>query len=128
MYTVQNVSILEIQLDAKNPRFILPDTGETQDNIRKYLLEQEDALTLTKNIAEYGGLMPGERIVVTKEENQYIVLEGNRRTCACQMLVNRALIPEDFKNRIPPSVDQLVSNIRNVNVDIIPTREEARRF
>lgn len=128
MYTVQQVSTLALQLDAKNPRFILPDTGESQDNIRKYLLEQEDAIALTKNIVEYGGLMPGERIVVTKENDSYVVLEGNRRTCACQILIDRSLIPESVTNKIPVSSRQLSDLLSYVDVDVIPSREEARRF
>ncbi|NMA49079.1 MAG: hypothetical protein GX947_04835, partial [Tissierellia bacterium] len=116
------------KLDDKNPRFILPKTGDSQENIRKYLLEQENALVLTRNIVEYGGLMPGERIVVTKENGDYIVLEGNRRTCACQILVDRSLIPFNLIDRIPPSSETLIRAISEVEIDIIPSREEARRF
>jgi len=125
---VKSISILELQLDAKNPRFILPDTGESQENIRKYLLEQEDALSLARNIVDYGGLMPGERIVATKENGAFVVLEGNRRTCACQILVKRSLIPLDLVNKVPVANDETISAIRNVDIDVISTREEARRF
>jgi len=128
MYTHDSTSILSLKLDDKNPRFILPQTGDSQENIRKYLLKEENALELTKNIVDYGGLMPGERIVVTKEDDQYVVLEGNRRTCACQILVDRSLIPSDFINKIPPSSEALINSISDVEIDIIPSREDARRF
>jgi len=128
MYTHESASILSLKLDDKNPRFILPKTGDSQENIRKYLLEQEDALALTRNIVKYGGLMPGERIVVTKENGDYIVLEGNRRTCACQILVDRSLIPSNLIDKIPSSSETLINAISEVEIDIIPSREEARRF
>lgn len=92
------------------------------------MLEQENALALARNIVEYGGLMPGERIVVTKENGDYIVLEGNRRTCACQILVDRSLTPSNLINKIPPSSEALINAISEVEIDIIPSREEARRF
>lgn len=128
MYSKVIVSPLELYLDPKNPRFITPDAGGTQDNIRNYLISQENVLPLARSIAESSGLMPGERIVVCWEDDKYIVLEGNRRTCACHMFIDRLLIPERFVNLFPATSDRLLAEINNVEVDIIPTRDEARRF
>lgn len=127
-YDKKIVSPLELILDPKNPRFIVPDTGDSQSNIRNYLLAQEDALSLARSIAENEGLMPGERIVVCIEDGEYIVLEGNRRTCVCQLFLNRDLINEDFLNEFPKTSDALRANIQQVEVDIINSRETARRF
>ncbi|MCU6709380.1 hypothetical protein M6D81_11745 [Paenibacillus sp. J5C_2022] len=128
MYEKKIVSPLELILDPKNPRFIVPDTGDSQANIRNYLLVQEGALSLARSIAENEGLMPGERIVVCIEEGRYIVLEGNRRTCVCQLFLNRDLLTKEFESEFPETNDVLRANIQQVEVDIIKSREAARRF
>lgn len=128
MYDKKIVSPLELILDPKNPRFIVPDTGDSQANIRNYLLIQEGALSLARSIAENNGLMPGERIVVCIEDGKYVVLEGNRRTCVCQLFLNRDLLTKEFENEFPETSETLRANIEQVEVDIIKSREEARRF
>ncbi|GBF75650.1 hypothetical protein PA598K_04071 [Paenibacillus sp. 598K] len=128
MYDKKIVSPLELTLDPKNPRFIVPDTGDSQANIRNYLLAQEGALSLARGLAEHKGLMPGERIVVCIEDGKYIVLEGNRRTCVCQLFLNRDLLTKEFENEFPETSDELRINIQQVEVDVIKSREAARRF
>jgi len=128
LYEKKLVSPLELTLDPKNPRFIVPDTGDSQANIRNYLLVQEGALSLARGIAENEDLMPGERIVVCVEDGRYIVLEGNRRTCVCQLFLNRDLLAKEFEKEFPETSDALRSNIQQVEVDIIKSREAARRF
>lgn len=128
MYEKAVVSPLELKLDPKNPRFIIPNIGDSQANIRSYLLVQEGAISLARSIAENNGLMPGERIVVCIEDGEYVVLEGNRRTCVCQMFLNRDLITKEFKDEFPETNDNLRANIQQVEVDVIKSREEARRF
>jgi hypothetical protein len=85
-------------------------------------------LPLARSIADNDGLMPGERIVIFLENNKGIVLEGNRRTCACQMFLNRALIPVECVTKYPQTTDVLKMELSHLEVDIIPTREEAKRF
>ncbi|MDI6687723.1 MAG: ParB/Srx family N-terminal domain-containing protein [Desulfobacterales bacterium] len=128
MYGKDTVSPLDLYLDPKNPRFIVPEAGGEQADIRKYLITQENVLSLAKSIADNNGLMPGERIVVCIEDGKYVVLEGNRRTCACQIFLNRALIPHDYESRFPETSDALKENISLIEVDIIQSREEAKRF
>lgn len=128
MYSQKPLSPLQLSLDPKNPRFIIPDSGNSQDQIRKYLLQNEDVLSLARSIGENKGLMPGDRIVICVEDEKNIVLEGNRRTCACQLFLDRNLIPEEFKDRYPSTSELLNQDIKSIQVDIIPTREEAKRF
>ncbi len=128
MYGKDTVSPLNLYLDPKNPRFIIPEVGGDQADIRKYLITQENVLSLAKSIADNNGLMPGERIVVCIENGKYVVLEGNRRTCACQMFLDRTLIPHDYESRFPETSGELIANIKLLEVDIIQSREEAKRF
>lgn len=128
MYGKEIISPLNLYLDPKNPRFIIPEATGNQADIRKYLISQENVLSLARSIADNKGLMPGERIVVCFEDGNYVVLEGNRRTCACQMFLDRALIPPDYASRFPATSEELRKNIENLEVDVIFSREEAKRF
>ena len=71
---------LDIALDRQNPRINVSRDDSESEIIRK-LLEHEEIVDLARKIAK-SGLLPGERIIVVKENGQYVVLEGNRRVCA----------------------------------------------
>ncbi len=118
------ISPLELVLDAQNPRFIILERREQAD-IRKYLMTYEDVCHLAVEINEYGSLLPGERIVVLHENNMYVVIEGNRRTCALQVLLSRDLIPDGFEHIIPSVSVQLGTNCQTIDVDILPDRDAA---
>lgn len=118
------ISPLELMLDTENPRFVVLDT-RSQENIRNYLLMYEDACQLASAINEYGGLLPGERIVVLEENGRYVVVEGNRRTCALQLLLSRDLIPASFSHRIPQTSEKVISACSQVEVDVLPNRDAA---
>jgi hypothetical protein len=118
------VSPLDLLLDNRNPRFVYP-MGSSQEEIRKYLIESEDVIELTQGIAQYGGLMIGERIIVCEENGKYVVLEGNRRACACQLLLNRNLIPQKYINSIPKVPKEVLDEIRLIEVDLANSRDAA---
>lgn len=128
MYNKEIVSPLDLYLDPKNPRFIIPEIGGDQADIRRYLISQENVLSLAQSIADYKGLMPGERIVICYEDGKKVVLEGNRRTCACQMFLDRSLITSGYESRFPATNDELKKNLEQIEVDVIPSRAEAKRF
>jgi hypothetical protein len=118
------ISPLELILDTDNPRFvILPHRDQAE--IRKYLLTHEDVCPLATDINAYGRLLPGERIVVLRKNDCYVVVEGNRRTCSLQLLLSRELIPDGFAHRIPPTSPQIIENCSNIEVDVLPDRETA---
>lgn len=80
------ISPLDLLLDTENPRFVILQSREQAD-IRKYLVTYEDVCQLATDINTYGRLLPGERIVALHEGDKYVVVEGNRRTCSLQMLL-----------------------------------------
>lgn len=119
-----NISPLELLLDDENPRFVVLGKREQAD-IRKYLVTYEDVCDLAVAINNYGGILPGERIVALKQGDHYVVIEGNRRTCSLQLLLNAELIPAGFQHRIPTASDQLKATCQTIEVDIVPDRETA---
>ncbi|MDR2410300.1 MAG: hypothetical protein LBE13_19625 [Bacteroidales bacterium] len=119
-----SISPLDLELDSQNPRFVILSKRE-QTEIRKYLLTYEDVCQLASEINTYGGLLPGERIVVLKENNKYIVIEGNRRVCSLQLLLSRDLVPEGFLHKIPIVSDKVLKICNKIEVDILPDRNAA---
>lgn len=119
-----SISPLDLWLDTENPRFVILQRREQAD-IRKYLVTYEDVCQLATDINAYGRLLPGERIVALHEGGKYVVVEGNRRTCSLQMLLNRDFIPDGFAHRIPHTSASILTNCNSIEVDILPNRDSA---
>ncbi|MDY0194409.1 MAG: hypothetical protein RBR93_12945, partial [Aliarcobacter butzleri] len=117
--------ILDLQLDSQNPRFFDGDKIRSEPEIIKYLLDYEEIIPLAKEINDYGGLLLGERLICTIENEKYVVLEGNRRCTACKLLLNPKLIPSEFKNNFPHIKKETRDNIEEAEIDIITSRDEA---
>jgi len=118
------VDILDVMLDSENPRIDVRSNA-SQDLLRRKLLETSKVIELAQRIVDFGGLFPGERIIVAKESDGYVVLEGNRRTCACQLLVNPDLIPSGYKSSFPAADSDLRDAIAQVPAEVAPARESA---
>lgn len=126
-FTSMRISPLQMKLDAKNPRFLAMQP--TQENARNYLLTYAKVRELAKQIVTAGGLYPGERIVVYKDdEDEYIVLEGNRRVCACQMLLDPERIPQSFRVGFTSINEVTRTAISEVFVDFVLSRGAADQF
>lgn len=128
-YTTKELKLDDLYLDEKNPRFIVPP-NPSQQSIVDYLIENEEVEQLADDIAKSGGLYAGERVIVTEENGRWIVLEGNRRICACKILMNPSLLA----NRRLASVekiallmnDGLKQSLSNIDVDVMKNRLEAQ--
>lgn len=136
MYKTVEVYFHSLTLDDQNPRFVTNAKRKPSSiEIIKYLIEFEEVIELAQSIKEYGGLVPGERLLVMKDKEKYIVLEGNRRTAAISLLLN----PDDYikslslkekefnrikklRNNIP---QELVDNLSKFEVDIVTNRDSA---
>lgn len=114
----------KLQLDSQNPRIEVDPTA-TQEQIRLKLLELEDVLDLARGIERNEGLFYGERIIVVEEANKFIVLEGNRRVAACQMLLNPALVPAQYKTRFPTASAATKARVKLMSADVSPSRAAA---
>jgi len=114
----------KLQLDTQNPRIEVESTA-TQEQIRLKLLDLEDVLDLARSIERNGGLFYGERVIVVEEGNKFVVLEGNRRIAACQMLLHPALVPSQFKSRFPKISEETKARISLIAADVSPSRAAA---
>ena len=115
---------LKVQLDAQNPRIEVAGDAD-QDEIRLKLLAHENVVKLATEIVAFGGLMPGERIIVCREDRKHVVVEGNRRVCACQLLLKPELVPEKFQKKFPVASQELKDTIKEIKADVAPDRDAA---
>jgi hypothetical protein len=118
------ISPLQIDLDRLNPR-IKVQPEDTEADIIEKLIRYEEVGDLAGKIARQG-LLPGERIIVVKEKGRYVVLVGNRRVCACKLLLTPSLIPQKYQKSFPKLANATeIGRITKVAVDIAPTRRDA---
>lgn len=124
MFKTANLKLDQLVLDPLNPRFTTRENKNfSESETIDYLIEYEELLTLAKQINDYGGLTPGERIIVMEEKGEYVVLEGNRRTAALKLLNNPSL--SKLKKKIPKITKECADFIKSIPVDIVESREAA---
>ncbi|MBA1363696.1 MAG: hypothetical protein V4793_01295 [Paraburkholderia tropica] len=123
-WTTAELDPKKIQLDLRNPRIEI-EPNSKQAEIRAKLLKFEDVLDLARGIVRNEGLFHGERIITAVEGGKHVVLEGNRRVAACQMLLDASLIPEEFVGRFPAAPPAVKATLRKVSADVAPNREAA---
>lgn len=119
-----SINPLVIQLDSQNPRIEVAGDAE-QNDIRLKLVAHENVVKLAVEIIAFGGLMPGERIIVVKENRKYVVVEGNRRVCACQLLLKPELVPEKYRKRFPIANNDLKEALKDIKAEVAPDRDAA---
>lgn len=119
-----SISPLDIVLDRDNPRINVEADDKELDIIRK-LIKYEEVQDLARKIATTG-LLAGERIIVVQEKGQWVVLEGNRRICACKLLLSPNLVPTECRKTFPKlSTAWEIARIDKVPADVAPDRKSA---
>lgn len=119
------VNPVDLVLDPDNARLQLSESP-TQDEIRRKLLEFEEVVDLARSIVSFGGLYPSDNIIITYESDLPVVLEGNRRICSLQLLLNRPLVPKEFEKRFPHNNETLKRQIERITVQVAPSRRAAQ--
>lgn len=120
-------NITGLELDPKNPR--LPGVGgykNTRDIVAA-LLEHEDVLDLAKSIVEFGGLYPSERLIVVEENNEKVVVEGNRRLAALKLIESPDLAPANMVDKFRV-LRSKIGPIQKAEIVTAPTRSAAARL
>lgn len=120
----REIPVSDLWLDDQNPRLDLR-TGSSQELVRKALINHEDVLELAVQIANRQGMLAGERLIVTQEAGRFVVLEGNRRAAAAQILCNPALLPKTLQKRLPSIPSALRDRLLRIPADIAPDRISA---
>lgn len=86
-YTLKNIKLEDLVLDKKNPRFAeLYNGSEKESDIIEYLLYTESANEIAEAISKAGEFYEDRPLWVFKENEKYIVKDGNRRCSAVKAL------------------------------------------
>lgn len=132
-------SIRNISLDIDNPRLIgfkKRDIFKTQADLVRILVGHYDVLDICKSILR-NGFHPDEILItIPKGESglSSIVVEGNRRLCACKVLMNPDLLKGSTsyatarKFKKDPNYDVIVKSIARLNVVELPSRMAAASY
>src|SRR4051794_10732276 len=118
----RHISTDKIDLDPQNPRIAPSDRPEGSYLIAQ-LTKREDVLGLAKSISENGGFFPTDPILVIKDGQRFIAIDGNRRLAACKLLLDVALAPTDLRDRFRALAETMdVSAIKRLPTIIAPNR------
>ncbi|MDI9873987.1 ParB/Srx family N-terminal domain-containing protein [Flectobacillus rivi] len=84
------VDIQSLQLDDINPRLPERLKGATDKEVLNWMLSDATLIDLMASISE-NGFFSGEPIIVISNNDNYTVIEGNRRLAAIKLLANPGL-------------------------------------
>lgn len=128
-WPIKDVDIELLRLDPKNYRLSAPENA-SQEYLRELLFRSYKIIELAESIVEYNGLYKSDNMIVLEDGDKYIVLEGNRRLCAIQCLIDPALIPSEytkkFRAKTSKLTDELKSALSLVTVATSPSRDDAQ--
>lgn len=92
MSSLENIPVSSLLLNTSNPR--LPSVDSQRGSIIEMIRDQQDKLyVLAADILE-NGLNPTETLIVVKDNDHYVVHEGNRRLVAIKLLETPDIIKD----------------------------------
>jgi len=122
---IQHINLNKLKLDFKNPR--LPIAPSSEDTIIKWMLEDASILELMLAIGQ-NGFFIGEALLVMKDNDKFIVLEGNRRLTALKILDNPKLATIR-QRKIEQILDETIhKNIVDIPCIIFEKREDILKY
>jgi len=123
-WTERKEKVSNLLIDQINPRFSHTKGKLSQNELINEMIENYKIYDLAKSISE--GYFPDKNIIVVKENNKLVVLEGNRRVSALKTLIYPDLVIGSEKNKIKKLSDQVEkSYIKKINIIVAPSREAA---
>jgi ParB-like chromosome segregation protein Spo0J len=117
------VSVSSLQLDARNPRLGRETSVRAPREIVQYLFDHDKALEVAQSIASRG-YFPNEPLLVIKEGDEFVVVEGNRRLAALKALREPGLLEGSLLRQVERLSRQMDDRnaIARVPVTIAPSR------
>lgn len=133
-YDYKYVKISDLYLDDENPRFassVLVNNSSnivTQQAIIEHLVKYADISKLACRINSVHGLHASELVTCIMRNGKYIVVEGNRRICACKLLLDRNMIPKDYIEDFPVIDVETRQNLDEIMVAIYVNRAAVQPY
>ena len=123
------VDIQNLKLDHINPRLPERLKGANDKDVLNWMLSDATLIDLMASISE-NGFFSGEPIIVIPDNQNYIVIEGNRRLAAIKLLAN-----PDLATISPKAVESLSNDAKAKNnipeklwVYIVNERREVENY
>lgn len=119
----------QLHFDLQNPRLVEFKLTSNEDELLNLLWKNMAVDELVLSILAHG-FFEHEPIYVVNENNQYVVVEGNRRLAAIKAILNPSSIDNGGMKKYEPRITpQLIENLSNrIPVIELKDREEAWRY
>ena len=126
---IQTLDAAKLHFDHQNPRLVEFASYTKEEDILNALWSNMAVNELVLSILA-NGFFPNEAMYVVKENNKYIVVEGNRRLAAVKAILNPAAIKNGGMNKYRERItENLVNSLSQaLPVIILNSREEAWRY
>ena len=134
--TTTKVSVERLKLDRGNPRLVGESTDASDEWIIARLYRSAELDELLQSISA-NGYLDIEPLVVMKDDDadddELIVLEGNRRLATLRLLREPALVQriaaaESTRITVPEVDDKVRETLDEVSAYLVANREQARAF
>lgn len=121
--------IAGLHLDPKNPRLGRETSNRAPREIIQYLFEHDKAVEVAQSIATRG-YFANEPLLAIKENDQLIVVEGNRRLAALKALREPGLLDNPIRRHVERLARQIEdpNDIARVPVTLAPSRRATDRL
>lgn len=124
-----NIELGKLFLDSNNPRLpksLKGSEGAKEKEILEYMLLDASLIELMLAIGK-NGFFPGEQLLVVKEEDNYKVVEGNRRLSALKLLNDPDLVTIQ-KTKIQQVLDETAHRPSVIPVLVFEKEENIHNY
>lgn len=119
-----NVELKDLKFDPENPRFA-DKSFENKEDLIRCLYDEMDVDEIVQSILS-SGYLNYEPLIAMKEKGSFIVLEGNRRLAALNLLADeglRAKLGIHLSVKVPAN-----SLPKEIKVRLVDSRQQARAY
>ena len=124
---IKMMKVSELAFDLKNPRLVEFDLTENtkEEDVILILWEAMDVREVMMSIAA-SGFFPHEPLIVAEEDGKKVVIEGNRRLAAVNILINPS-IAKSYKKNVPRITAEAKNALTELPV-VVGSRKEKWRY
>lgn len=127
-WPLKKMAVASLHLDSKNPRLGTSASGASPRELIQFLFEHDKAMDVARSIASRG-FFPNEPLLAIRDNDQHIVVEGNRRLAALKALREPSLLEGAAERQIERLARRIadIDAIAKVPVIVAPNRRATDR-
>jgi hypothetical protein len=122
----KKIEFEKLVLDSENPRLPISFKGRSEKDIINFFLSDASLIELMLAIAT-NGFFEGEQLLVVKEGEKFLVVEGNRRLSAVKLL-QKPDLAEIQKNKVSKVVSEANFKPTSVPCLVFPKKENILKY